>query len=371
MRIGIDAKWFFEGPPSGRVVVQNLVRQMVEAQSDHDLYIFLDRRHQGRAFPHTGPRVHLRYVWAGNNLLSNVLLIPVVAYPLHLDIFIFQNFSPPCSNFHRYSFVHDVIFKSHPEYYTTLERLYFLPLRFLTRLSHGACTVSEAEKKRMIRYGYSAAGGIDVVYHGVDDSFVPASQQEPAFLDQIRTKYALPDRYLLYVGRLNVRKNIFNLLRAVSLLRHDIPLVIVGGYDWKMTSVDELIGELGIRDRLGFTGPGFGPDLAAIYGMAHLFCFPSYEESFGLPALEGMASGVAVVVSDRSSLPEICGEAGSYVNPDAPENIAQVIDGLLDDDALRERKKLCGIARARQFKWEFSARQLLEHALKVCGKGKK
>jgi glycosyltransferase involved in cell wall biosynthesis len=369
MKIGIDAKWFFEGPPSGRVVVQNLVRQIIYSNTDNELYIFLDKKHERESFPYENARVHLKYVWANNNLLSNILLIPFIAYPLHLDIIIFQNFAPVFSNFKRYSFVHDVIFKSHPEYYTAVERLYFLPLRLLTRLSHGLCTVSEAEKQRMIQYGYCAADAIDVVYHGADESFMPATQQNSTFLDEVRKKYSLPNRYLLYVGRLNVRKNIFNLLRAISLLRHDIPLVIVGGYDWKMTNVDDLIEKLGIMNRLVFTGPVFGKGLAAIYGMAHLFCFPSYEESFGLPALEGMASGVPVVVSDRSSLPEICGDSGNYVNPDSPENIAEVIDGLLDDDNLRERKQTMGLARAQQFKWEISARNLMQYASNVVLKG--
>lgn len=369
MRIGIDAKWFFEGPPSGKIVVQNLVRQIIHSNIDHDLYLFLDKKHEGEPFPYENDRVHLKYIWANNNLLSNVLVIPFVAYPLHLDIIIFQNFAPIFSNFKRYSFVHDVIFKSNPEYYTMVERLYFLPLRLFTRLSHGLCTVSKVEKQRMIQYGYCTTDAIDVVYHGADESFIPANQQNETDLEEVRIKYFLPDRYLLYVGRLNVRKNIFNLLRAISLLRHDIPLVIVGGYDWKMTNVDDLIQKLGIMNKLVFTGPVFGKDLAAIYAMAHLFCFPSYEESFGLPALEGMASGVPVVISDRSSLPEICGDAGNYVNPDSPENIAEVIDCLLEDDKLRDRKRLLGLSRAKQFKWEFSARNLMQHATNVVTKG--
>jgi len=362
MKIGIDAKWFFEGPPSGRIVVQNLVKNIIEQNNEHELYIFLDKREINKPFPYNSPNIYLKYIWGNNNMLSNTLLIPFAAYSLHLDIFIFQNFAPLFSNFKRYSFVHDVIFKSHPEYYTFVERIYFLPLRLLTNRSHGICTVSEAEKQRMAIYKYASVDTIDVVYHGVDESFQPIELQNPKLVQETRQKYSLPEKYLLYVGRLNVRKNIFNLLRAYALLRHNIPLVIVGGYDWKMSSVDNLINKLGIKERLVFTGPVYGKDLAAIYGMAHLFCFPSYEESFGLPALEGMASGVPVVISDRSSLPEICGDAGNYVDPDSPENIAAVIDRLLDDSPLREQKRIAGLARAQQFKWEYSARDLIQHA---------
>jgi glycosyltransferase involved in cell wall biosynthesis len=221
----------------------------------------------------------------------------------------------------------------------------------------------------MVKYGYCSADITDVVYLGADKDFQPHEKIDPVFLLNIRQKYSLPEKYLLYVGRLNVRKNIFNLLRAISLLRQDIPLVIVGDYDWKMPSLDDLIQELGIKERIVFTGSVPGKDLTIIYALAHLFCFPSYEEAFGLPALEGMASGVPIIVSDRSSLPEICGEAGNYVNPDSPENIAAIIDALMIDSKLREHKRQLGLLRAQQFKWEYSARDLLRHALTVCGKG--
>lgn len=369
MKIGVDAKWFFNGPPSGRVVVQNLIKNIIELNTEHELYIFLDKNEINEAFPYKNPKVHLKYIWGRNNLLSNVLVIPFVTYSLDLDIFIFQNFPPFISNFKRYSFVHDVIFKSHPEYYTFIERLYFLPLRSLVKFSHGICTVSEAERQRMSNYNYASTDAIDVVYHGVDVKFKPVEQQDAVVLKNVRQRYALPEKYLLYVGRLNVRKNIFNLLRAYALVRHDIPLVIVGGYDWKMSSVDCLINQLGIKEKLVFTGPVYGDDLAAIYGMATLFCFPSYEESFGLPALEGMAAGVPVVVSDRSSLPEICADAGNYVNPDSPENIAAVINRLLDDPHLRELKSVAGLSRAEKFKWEYSARDLMMYALRTIKGG--
>jgi glycosyltransferase involved in cell wall biosynthesis len=369
MKIGIDAKWYYTGNPSGKVVVQNLVRELAEGGKGHELYIFLDRKDKDKPFPYEGGNIHVRYVWAGINMLSNVLVMPLAAYSLHLDIVIFQYFAPAFSNFRRYSFIHDVIFKSNPEYYTLIERLYFLPLRMLANRSHGVCTVSEAEKKRMMRYGYRPDGDIDVIYHGVDGIFKPGDEQDPALLRRVREKYSLPERYLLYVGRLNVRKNVFNLLRAVALLKHDIPLVVVGGYDWKMTSVDGLVSQLGIGDRLVFSGPIHGEELAAVYAMADVFCFPSFEESFGLPALEGMASGVPVVVSDRSSLPEVCGEAGNYADPDSPGDIAAVIDGLLDDPALREQKRRLGLARSGRFRWERSASELVRNAARVCGMG--
>ena len=105
MKIGVDAKWFFNGPASGRVVIQNLVKHLIQMESEHELYIFLNKKDRDQEFPYRHPRVHPVYVWGGNNMLSNVFWIPLRAYWMKLDVFIFQNFAPFFSNFKRYSFI--------------------------------------------------------------------------------------------------------------------------------------------------------------------------------------------------------------------------------------------------------------------------
>ena len=231
---------------------------------------------------------------------------------------------------------------------------------------HRDTAVSETEKKRMINAGYGREHNIDVIYHGVDDAFMPLGRHDKEALTALSAKYGLPSRFILYVGRLNVRKNIGNLLRAVPLLKnYNIPLVIVGGYDWKMESLDNLLSELGIQDRVIFTGPVYGADLPRIYALATVFCFVSYAESFGLPALEGMASGVPVVVSNYTCLPEICGEAALYADPDNPSDIAKNIDRLLNDTVLWQEKRVRGLKHAESFTWSRSAEHLLQSARKT------
>jgi glycosyltransferase involved in cell wall biosynthesis len=369
MRIGIDAKWFFEGPASGRVVVRNLVEHLIEITSDDDLYIFLDKRSQDLEFPYRRPHVHLVYVWGGVNMLSNIVVVPFCARDLHLDILIFQNFSPVFSNFKRYAYIHDVLFKTHPYFYTYVERIYFWPLKYLAWFAHRLCTVSATEKKRMIEIGYGSEENIDVVYHGVDEAFMPREKHDDVKLQAVIRKYDLPDTFILYVGRLNVRKNVFNLLRAMPLLKNStVPLVVVGAYDWKMTSVDGLLTELGVKDRIIFTGPIYGAELPRIYALSKVVCFVSYAESFGLPALEGMASGVPVVVSNRTCLPEICSDAALYAEPDSPTEIAGMIDRLLDDSELWQQQRERGLKRASDFTWRKSAEHLLKSAYRTVRK---
>ncbi|MFA7062340.1 MAG: glycosyltransferase family 1 protein [Pedobacter sp.] len=369
MKIGIDAKWFFDGPPSGRVVIRNIVKHLIELPPNDELYIFLDARAKEIDFPYCHPHVHLIYVWGGVNLLSNIFVIPCSAWSLHLDVFVFQNFSPLFSNFKRYTYIHDVLFKTHPQFYTYKERLYLWPLKYLARLAHRLCTVSATEKKRMAEIGCGDDQMIDVVYHGVDEAFMPREKHDRDALQVVAEKYALPDSFILYVGRLNVRKNVFNLLKAIPLLKNSsIPLVIVGGYDWKMTSVDGLIVELGITSRVIFTGPVYGDDLPRIYALATIVSFVSYAESFGLPALEGMASGVPVVVSNRTCLPEICSDAALYAEPDRPAEIAEMIDKLLDNKQLWQQQRVKGLKRASDFTWKKSAEHLLKSVYRTVPK---
>ncbi len=368
MKIGFDAKWFFHGPPSGRTVVVSHAQHLLAIQSDHEIYLFLDRRMRDHAFPFEHPRLHRVYVWADNNLLANLWSVPRAAYRIGLDVVIFQNFVPIRAHFARVAFVYDVIFESHPQYYTWKERLYFRPLKLLSRRAERICTLSASEKARIAHYKYGRPEVIDIVPLGVDPRFKPREAHDPSFLAALAKRLRLPPHFLLFVGRLNVRKNLLNLLKAVALMRdQQVPLVIVGARDWKMFDVNALIESLGIRVRVMFTGSLPEEELRGVYALATVFCFPSFEEGFGLPPIEAMASGLPVVVSDRASLPEICGPAGTYVDPHEPSAIAHAIDCLLEDPALRARKRAEGLERAKGFTWEASAQALLASAIAAVG----
>lgn len=362
MKIGIDAKWYFEGPPSGKRVVKSLVDQLLKIDDQDEYYIFLNKKHVGQIFPGKEKNnVKLCYVWAGNNLLSNVFILPFFSNRLKLDALLYQNFSSPFDKSKTIAYIHDVLFLSNPEYYTIFERLYFAPLKFLTWLANEIITVSEEEKLRLLRFKFSAnPEKIKVVHHGVDPSFSPRESYPPEVIEGIRRKFNLPPKFLLYVGRLNLRKNVDHLLKAIPLLKDKaIPLVIVGADDWKKSNHSLIISELEVQDRIHFTGAIY-QELGIVYSLATVFCFPSYAESFGLPPLEAMACGIPVVVSNTTSLPEICGDAGYYITPDKPEEIALAIDNLLVNEKLYDDKKVQGLKQAKKFTWENAARKVLD-----------
>ncbi|MNT25794.1 D-inositol 3-phosphate glycosyltransferase [compost metagenome] len=143
------------------------------------------------------------------------------------------------------------------------------------------------------------------------------------------------------------------------MLDDDIKLVLVGNKEWKTDAIDPLISKLNLDDKIIQTGPLFGDELAKVYALSTVFCFPSFEESFGLPPLEAMASGIPVIVSNSSSLPEVCDTAAIYVNANEPREIATAILNLLSDKNLYSKHKQLSIERARNFSWQKTAKNLI------------
>jgi len=361
MKIGIDAKWFFEGPVSNRIVVQQLLEQLIAHNQQHELHVFLNRQHRHLSFPFVQEKVHLHYVWAGNNQLSNLWVLPRIAQKLGIEVLLFQNFVSPWGAFKKVAYIHDAIPFSHPEFYTLKERLYFSTMPWLCRSADLIITISQNEKRRIERL-FKYIPKVVSVYHGANPDFRPKTSFPPEQLASVKERYQLPERYLLFVGRLNIRKNIQNLLQALPLLHNKhIPLVIVGEKEWKSYDLEELIKQLGIENRIIFTGKTPYSDLLALYALAQVFCFPSFEEGFGLPPLEAMASALPVLVSEGSALPEVCGEAGLYINPHSPQDIAEKLNQILEDEAFYQQKQSLGLQQARKFTWQESARQVLQH----------
>jgi len=359
MRIGIDGRWFFRGNPSGRVVVRNLVRQLAEHHPEHEYVVFLSRRDRCRPFPWPLPNVHPVFLPDAIGLLSVCFLLPWKAAKLGLDACVSFNFPPLAGKYKKIIWINDVIFLEHPEFFTWKEIFYFWPIRILARLADTICTISRSEMERMARLGLVPGARIAHVPIGSDPRYRPAAGHEPARLRSVRERCDLPERFLLYIGRMNIRKNIQNLLEAMLLIRdREIKLFLAGKYEGKMFDLPIQIAKLGLNDRVVLLDEVADEDLPALYALATVFCFVSFAEGFGLPPLEAMASGVPVVVSNRDSLPEVCGEAGTYVEPDRPGEIAAAIDSLLDDPALRERKRELGLKRAGMFSWRESAQKL-------------
>lgn len=363
MNIGIDAKWYFEGPPSGRRVIQNIVNELLNRNLSHNIYVILDKKYKNEKDYFIRRNVTPVFVWANNNLISNLFFLPILAKRYSIDLIIYQNFSALWGKHKKIAYIHDILFLIHPQFYSGIEKLYFLPLRFLANRSDSIITVSETEKERILSRGFKKQ--VFYVHHGVSSNFKEKKYFSIKLLENVIKKYNLPLKYILYVGRLNKRKNIINLLKAIALLDIEIKLVIIGEESWKTDDLDKQINLLNIKERVLFTGSVFDEDLYILFTLAELFVFPSYAEAFGLPPLEAMASGIPIIVSNRTSIPEICGDAGYYVDPDSPEEIANQIILALNDEQLRKKRIEIGLKRAKYFTWEKSVDKILSICEKV------
>ena len=362
LRVGIDAKWFFEGPPSGNMVVKNLVDEMVKNNKDRfSIYLFINRKFRNQALAHFPVDVKLIFLPRVPNLISNLFILPFAALYYSLSIVLFQNFISiwPTGLF-KIAYIHDVLFLDYPQYYTKPELFYFRNMKRLAAKANMIITISDTEKQRLINNNVVVENEIAVVYHGINKNFKPLNAYTDDMIDQIKEKYHLPDRYLLFVGRVNTRKNLINLVKAMPLLNDStIKLVIVGEHSNSNEQLENYIAAEGIADRIIFTGHVPEDDLYLIYAKATVFCFPSYAEGFGLPPLEAMQCGVPVVVSNRTAMPEICGDAGVYIDPDDVADISLKINSLLNNKFFYDEKVINGLNHTRGFVWEKAANEIL------------
>jgi glycosyltransferase involved in cell wall biosynthesis len=251
--------------------------------------------------------------------------------------------------------LHDLIFLFHPETHKSLNR-WFLTLmmpRFL-RAADAVIAVSECTKRDAIRFYRIPEEKITVIYEGVNPRFRPAS---PEAIATVRARYGLPERFILYVGTIEPRKNLTTLLEAFHhlLATYDLRLVIVGKKGWLYERFFRRLRELGLENRVLFTGYVPDEDLPAIYSAADLFVFPSLYEGFGLPVLEAMACGTPVICSNTSSLPEVAGDAALLVDPTDARALTGAMEQVLTNERLWATLRAKGMERARGFTWEKAA----------------
>jgi len=194
------------------------------------------------------------------------------------------------------------------------------------------------------------ASQISVVPHGISHVFRPMDRED---LDLARARLQLPERFILFVGTIEPRKNLATLLEAWAMLSDRPDLVIVGAWGWLYEPIKERIGRLGPRVH---HIQGLDPaELPAVYNLARVLAHPAWYEGFGFPPLEAMACGTPVVVSDRASLPELVGDAALIAPADDPEAWRKALEKVVGDSDLAADLKRRGILRAAQFSWSRSA----------------
>jgi glycosyltransferase involved in cell wall biosynthesis len=256
--------------------------------------------------------------------------------------------------------IHDLAFIRFPHTFRAYNRTYLdLATRLSARRAAFICAVSEHTKREVVGLLGVPPERVVVTYNAARAHFTPPA---PARLADFRARQGLPERFILYVGTLEPRKNLVTLLEAYHRLRgsSNVPLIIGGGRGWMYQPVFERLDALGLREHVRFAGYLSEEELPLWYAAATLFVFPSLYEGFGMPPLEAMACGTPVVTSNSTSLPEVVGDAGLMVPPTDADALAAAMLRLLQDDALHAEMRARGLQRPAAFSWHTSAARTLQ-----------
>ncbi|MCX6809159.1 MAG: glycosyltransferase family 1 protein [Candidatus Berkelbacteria bacterium] len=259
--------------------------------------------------------------------------------------------------------LHDVGFKYFPQLYTPLERYYHnFSMGFSVKHATKIIAISEATKKDLMDIYNADEKRISVIYHGFDkEKYYPLKQDE-----KISEKIIKLKPYIYFIGRLEAKKNIVNLIKAYGILRENPEinhkLVLAGRPGYQYEEIKEEVLKLPLNIQKDVIEPGYilDEEVSEYMRNGSIFAFPSRFEGFGMPLVEAMASGVPIVASNTTSIPEIVSDAGLLCSPDDYQKIASNLEKIISSNGLRVELIEKGLKRSKIFDWEIASKKTLE-----------
>jgi len=256
--------------------------------------------------------------------------------------------------------LHDFSFLLQPQWHPKERIDYFVQNFDLIKKADHIITGSNFTKQEIVYHMQLPQDKISVIYHGVNHEVYKEYPSNE--LQETKTVFDLPKKFLLFVGSIEPRKNLLTLLKAYTLLKNEqkdeLPLVLVGFKGWENKETMQEIEKN--KEHIRYLGYVTETHLAHIYNLATIFIYPSLYEGFGLPPLEAMACGTPVIVSNVASLPEVCGDAALYVEPMDLQGIIDKISLLANDEKLRGELSKKSKLQAAHFSWDKAAQEHLK-----------
>jgi glycosyltransferase involved in cell wall biosynthesis len=387
MRIAVDGRTIVKGKSGVGTYVERTMRALLDLDPHNEYFLFLAEPLDSLNAPNLTKVAIEGYQKAGKNRYWENFLLPQFAAKHKIDIFFgaayalpllprwhaLAEFMPlpsrwkrPFNPYRQLKYVGgvlDVIGFVRPETFTPKMRLWqHIFVANAVRIADAIITISESTKRDILRLFRYDGARIHVTPLSVDQTFHPDYEKSETM--RVRNRYSLPKQFILYVGTIEPRKNVSGIAKAYSSLSSDLrkkyPLIIAGSKGWYAESILNEIKALRIPDDIRLTGFVDDLDLPILMSMAEVFVFPSLYEGFGYPVLEAMASGVPVITSTSSSLPEVIGDAGIMVDPVDTRAISEGMVRILRDPRFRASLRAKGLKRAKQFTWEKTARRTLQ-----------
>ena len=376
MKIGIDIRTLLDARPSGvSEYVLNLLKEMFKLDTANEYRLFYNCFGDCPNLPEFKQANVKLIKYNYPNKVLNYLLFKIFNYPkldkdLAVDVFFMPhlNFIGLSVGAKSLLTVHDLSFLKYPEFFSARKNFWHRMVKakkLLKRFSL-VIAVSENTKRDIMELGGINPDKVKVIYSGVGEEYKKLPLINYQFsVKRVRDKYNLPERFILYLGTIEPRKNVDGIIRAYNQLRvmscelRDYKLIIAGARGWKSENIYREWDKSAFKNDIKFLGYVEPDDKIYLYNLASVFIYPSFYEGFGFPPLEAMACGVPVVASFASSLPEVLGQAALLVDPYNIQDMAGGLEQVLTDENLKNKLIARGLELVKQFDWKKAAREYL------------
>ncbi len=369
MRIAIEGQRLFRQKKHGMdFVALELIRNLMEIDKENEYFVFV-APDQDKCL-HDTENFKIIELDGGSYPKWEQVALPKAVKAYNCDILqCTSNTAPIYSPVPLVVILHDIIymesialFRKGYSLYQKMGNMYrrFVVPRILKKASK-VITVSKFERQRIKDFFNIEDDKIIAIYNGVGTHFKKIDDKE--YLEEVRIKYQLPEKYFFFLGNTDPKKNTIGVLKAYSdYVRekgNDVKLLMLDYDEAELLKLLNQIGDPNLRKEIYLAGYVVNSDLPAIYNMADLFLYPSMRESFGIPMLEAMACGIPVITSNTSSMPEVAGDAAKIINPSFPKEITAAMLELQTNENLREHYINLGFEKASQFSWKAMAKENL------------
>jgi glycosyltransferase involved in cell wall biosynthesis len=368
LRIGIDVHSIGGQKGGNETYYRELIKALMWFPCDHSFFLYFTNP-RARQQIGASQRFHLERLRPSHRILRIPFTLPWQVRNHKLDVFHAQFIVPPFLKCKTVTTIPDIAYEHVPQFFPARQRAWLtLLVRESAKRADHIITVSEYSKRDLVdTYGVSHEK-ITVTYEGAGEEFLPLDREKAK--EDLARKYGINGEFILYLGRLQARKNLARLVESYakvrkSGLRHK--LVLAGKPDSLFQPVLSRIRELKLENDVVMPGYVQAEDVPTFFNAAEVFVYISYYEGFGLPIMEAMACGTPVITSRGSSLEEVAGDGALLVDPMDEASIAEALTGVLSDANLRHRLGQAGLARSRQFNFKNAAEQTIGVYERVMG----
>ncbi len=371
MRIGLNAQILTDGRTGVTRYAHNVIRLMPKIGVDHEFVVFgnlpdLKFEEKNITLAHTNKIINS----SSKRILWEQTILPHLTRKWNLDLMFYPDHTSSLwsSAIAQAIVIHDLAPYAMPKTFSMLRRTYKKHvISRSVRISNIILSDSYATKAEAVRHFPDIEKKIHVVHLGIENSIDRTTDQK--LLSEIKKCYKLQPPFILFIGTLEARKNILRLIKAFVQGRKIYgwihTLVLVGSPGYGYQEIKKMIVEENVENYVTITGYIKDCELSGFYSLADIFIYPSLYEGFGFPPLEAMKCGCPVIVSNSTSLPEVVGEAGLYIDPYDENSISEKINCLIQDAKLKNNLIKKGKEHSLQFTWEKTVQGILDVLTRV------